>query len=99
MPLTAYDDQTSTFIVPEGGGFGVVFCPTGRSSNILATLGSELRSIASQGYVSPLQLSLLRNTSYIDSLTSAASGWRAGGREQPAAIILAVVVVVLTALW
>jgi hypothetical protein len=33
----AYDDQDSTFIVPEGGGFQVIFCPGGRSTNILAT--------------------------------------------------------------
>ncbi|KAI9833971.1 MAG: hypothetical protein M1826_005876 [Phylliscum demangeonii] len=36
----AYDDQTSTFIVPSGAGFEVVFCPAGRSTNILKTLGS-----------------------------------------------------------
>lgn len=33
----AYDDQTSTFIIPEGGGFEIIFCPGGRSTNILAT--------------------------------------------------------------
>ncbi len=33
----AYDDEQSTFAVPEGVGFEVVFCPLGRSTNILAT--------------------------------------------------------------
>ncbi|KAL1637827.1 hypothetical protein SLS56_000382 [Neofusicoccum ribis] len=33
----AFDDQTSTFIIPIGAGFEVVFCPGGRSTNILAT--------------------------------------------------------------
>ena len=33
----AYDDQDSTFIVPQGGGFQVIFCPGGRSTNIIAT--------------------------------------------------------------
>lgn len=33
----AYDDQDSTFSVPKGGGFQVIFCPGGRSTNILAT--------------------------------------------------------------
>lgn len=33
----AYDDQDSTFSVPQGGGFQVIFCPGGRSTNILAT--------------------------------------------------------------
>ncbi|EMC92171.1 hypothetical protein BAUCODRAFT_38201 [Baudoinia panamericana UAMH 10762] len=36
----AFDDQTSTFIVPAGGGFQVVFCPGGRSTNIIASKGS-----------------------------------------------------------
>lgn len=33
----AYDDQDSTFSVPEGAGFQVVLCPGGLSTNILAT--------------------------------------------------------------
>ena len=32
----AYDDQDSTFIVPEGGAFQIIFCPGGRSTNIIA---------------------------------------------------------------
>jgi hypothetical protein len=32
----AYDDQDSTFIVPTGDSFQVIFCPGGRSTNILA---------------------------------------------------------------
>lgn len=42
----AYDDQTSTFIVPSGGGWGVRFCPPGRSTNILATSKEELQSLS-----------------------------------------------------
>lgn len=48
----AYDDQTSTFIIPSGAGFQVVFCPSGRSTNILATSSSELHQLASSGTVS-----------------------------------------------
>jgi len=33
----AYDDQTSTFITPTGAGFQVIFCPGGRSTNIIAS--------------------------------------------------------------
>ena len=33
----AYDDKTSTFIVPQGAGFQVIFCPGGRSTNIIAS--------------------------------------------------------------
>ncbi|KAI1114744.1 thaumatin family protein [Nemania sp. NC0429] len=43
----AFDDRTSTFIVPAGGGWEVVFCPEGRSTNILATLSDEMRRIIS----------------------------------------------------
>lgn len=36
----AYDDQTSTFINPTGAGYQVVFCPGGRSTNIIASKGT-----------------------------------------------------------
>ncbi|KAK3643937.1 hypothetical protein LTR56_006762 [Elasticomyces elasticus] len=36
----AYDDQDSTFITPTGSGFQVVFCPGGRSTNIIGSKGS-----------------------------------------------------------
>ncbi|KAK3940586.1 Osmotin, thaumatin-like protein, partial [Diplogelasinospora grovesii] len=42
----AYDDRTSTFIIPSGGGFEVVFCPVGRSTNILTTAGDQLRALS-----------------------------------------------------
>jgi hypothetical protein len=45
----AFDDQTSTFIIPAGGGWEVVFCPAGRSTDILATFGAQLSSVASGG--------------------------------------------------
>lgn len=32
----ANDDQDSSFIVPKGGEFNVIFCPGGRSTNIIA---------------------------------------------------------------
>lgn len=35
---TAYDDTTSTFTVKQGAGFEVVFCPSGRSTNIQKSL-------------------------------------------------------------
>lgn len=46
----AYDDQTSTFITATGPGFQVVFCPGGRSTNILATkAGTTSGSSSSSG--------------------------------------------------
>ncbi|WPH03380.1 thaumatin-like protein 1 [Acrodontium crateriforme] len=37
----AYDDQDSTFIVPTGGGFEIIFCPGGRSTTIIKSKGSS----------------------------------------------------------
>lgn len=48
----AFDDQTSTFIIPSGAGFEIVFCPGGRSTNILATKHAQLEELASSGTVS-----------------------------------------------
>ena len=48
----AFDDQTSTFIIPSGGGFEVVFCPKGRSSNILAVYSKQLDQLSQSGHVS-----------------------------------------------
>ena len=48
----AFDDQTSTFIIPAGAGFEVVFCPGARSTNILATETQRLHELAESGHVS-----------------------------------------------
>ncbi|KAK5004743.1 hypothetical protein LTR60_006465, partial [Cryomyces antarcticus] len=46
-----FDDQTSTFIIPAGAGFEVVFCPGARSTNILATEADKLSQLKSTGSV------------------------------------------------
>jgi hypothetical protein len=61
----AYDDQTSTFIIPQGGGFEIVFCPAGRSSNILATFGDQMRQLAQTGHVTRDIVDLAQNVTYI----------------------------------
>ncbi|KAK8224064.1 thaumatin family protein [Phyllosticta citricarpa] len=48
----AFDDQTSTFIIPSGAGFEVVFCPGGRSTNILASNPAEMGHLTSSGHMS-----------------------------------------------
>ncbi|KAL1302738.1 hypothetical protein AAFC00_003092 [Neodothiora populina] len=48
----AYDDQSSTFIIPSGAGFEVVFCPGGRSTTILKSKAAQLSELASSGTVS-----------------------------------------------
>jgi hypothetical protein len=47
----AFDDQTSTFIIPSGAGFNIIFCPGGRSSNILTAEANNVTS-ASDGQIS-----------------------------------------------
>lgn len=46
----AFDDQTSTFIIPSGGGWEVTFCPTGRSTNILKTFKPQLEALSQAGH-------------------------------------------------
>ncbi|KAI2617120.1 Osmotin, thaumatin-like protein [Hypoxylon sp. NC1633] len=67
----AFDDQTSTFIIPSGGGWEVVFCPAGRSTNILATFTNELHQIAQGGPVPQEVLFKAMNLSYIESKQAA----------------------------
>ncbi|KAL9062603.1 MAG: hypothetical protein Q9157_008776 [Trypethelium eluteriae] len=45
-----YDDKTSTFIVPAGAGFEVIFCPGARSTNILSAESSLHSQIAGSGH-------------------------------------------------
>ena len=86
----AFDDQKSTFIVPTGGGWEVVMCPTGRSTNILRQLGKQLSEIASGGKLSSRSMSLLRNITYIEADRSAA-GRLNSGNGLTAALLLSVV--------
>ena len=53
----AFDDQTSTFIIPAGAGFEIIFCPGGRSTNILATEKQQLDELSQQGHVKRNKLS------------------------------------------
>ncbi|KAK0628210.1 thaumatin family-domain-containing protein [Bombardia bombarda] len=71
----AFDDQTSTFIIPTGGGWEIVFCPEGRSTDILATFGPQLQQIASGGSISEEVLeSYVRNKTFIESTHPSAAG-------------------------
>lgn len=88
----AYDDQTSTFVLPEGGGFEVVFCPSGRSSRILSTFGDQMRDLARTGVVTPQIEALAQNKTYI-ALKSEGSVM-----DNPSMIAL-VVVLLWACLW
>ncbi|KAH8169915.1 thaumatin family protein [Sarocladium implicatum] len=70
----AFDDQKSTFIIPKGGGWEVVMCPKGRSTNILRQLSQEMDELNNAGNLSEKTLRRLRDVQYITSDRGAASG-------------------------
>lgn len=61
----AYDDHTSTFIIPSGGGWEVTFCPAGRSTNILKTFGKQLSELTNTGNVSAQVLADTQNVTMV----------------------------------
>ncbi len=79
----AFDDQDSTFIIPSGGGFEVIFCPAGRSTTILSTLANQLRQLAETGHVSSQLLEQLKDERIVlgAGMGSGVSRVGAGGME------------------
>lgn len=76
----AFDDQTSTFIIPSGAGFEVVFCPGARSTNILTTSKEEMQQLAQQGNVNhQAALSLKRAREEVFPRSAAAGAYRLNG--------------------
>lgn len=69
-----YDDGTSTFVLPGGGGWQVTFCPVGRSTDILATFGSLISEWAASGNMSADILDAAANGTYIATHGAAAGG-------------------------
>jgi hypothetical protein len=91
----AFDDQTSTFIIPAGGGWEVVFCPEGRSTDILATFGEQLGQVASGGgKVSKAVDDAARNRTFIMTHGSGAAE-RTVGMELLALVAALAAVVVM----
>ena len=70
----AFDDQTSTFIIPSGAGFEVVFCPGARSTTILSTSRDEMLQLSQQGKVDKQATMGLKRASSGMSQRNAASG-------------------------
>ncbi|KAH7316472.1 thaumatin family protein [Stachybotrys elegans] len=68
----AFDDQSSTFIIPKGGGWEVVMCPEGRSTNILRQLGAEMSELANSGTLSEATVDRLKNATYVQAVREAA---------------------------
>ncbi|TQS32661.1 hypothetical protein Golomagni_07018 [Golovinomyces magnicellulatus] len=62
----AFDDQKSTFIIPAGGGWEIIMCPQGRSTDIIRQLGPQMYEIASGGKLSQKSLDLLASMPHLD---------------------------------
>ncbi len=90
----AFDDQTSTFIVPDGGGWEVVFCPAGRSTNILATFKQQLQDIAAGRGLTPEVLHAVTNITFINTHPSGAVSVRPVAVGMLAAVVLGVALLV-----
>ncbi|TPX17076.1 uncharacterized protein E0L32_003194 [Thyridium curvatum] len=96
----AFDDQTSTFIIPSGGGWEVVFCPRGRSTNILRTFGDQLRALAASGAVSRDALAReLGNLTYIEEHSTSGGTATAAPVSVARVVGLAVVLGLLLLTW
>lgn len=91
----AFDDQTSTFIIPTGGGWEVLFCPLGRSTNILEVFGKQLRDIASGSRLSEEMLERVTNQSWIEEVNPVK--FRGGGGVLKPSSLLVVIAVALGA--
>ncbi|PVH88912.1 Osmotin, thaumatin-like protein [Cadophora sp. DSE1049] len=92
----AFDDQTSTFIIPSGGGWEVSFCPPGRSTNILATFHDQLQALGQQGKMSKAILADCMNITIIEQAASAADENRV---DRSLSLGALVVVVAWAVLW
>lgn len=96
LTFTAFDDQTSTFILPSGGGFEVVFCPMGRSTTILTTLSAQLHELASTGHVTS---SLLADTQNITIIRGKNAGVTWEIRAWTLGVLFAAVTVAIDSGW
>lgn len=98
----AFDDQTSTFIIPTGGGWEIVFCPVGRSTNILRTFGKEMQELSQQGVVSKQVKTNAANLTLINEGGVKSSGTRTNGESGGlggASVGALVVVVAWALMW
>jgi hypothetical protein len=75
----AFDDQTSTFIIPSGGGWEVVFCPEGRSTNILNTFKPQLEELSQAGAASKAIKDACTNITIIEEAGKENAGERSKG--------------------
>lgn len=93
----AFDDQTSTFIIPSGGGWEIDFCPAGRSTNILQTFGKQLQALGQSGHMSKAIEADCMNITIIEEAAkhSGADSARLGEGKAVGALVLVVAWAVL----
>ncbi len=98
----AFDDETSTFIIPTGGGWEVQFCPEGRSTNILNTFKSQMEALSSKGVSKDLLQDAGNLTLIAEAAKSEGSSRIVGGgigRFTPGSIVALVVLVGYAVVW
>ncbi|KAG9234507.1 thaumatin family-domain-containing protein [Amylocarpus encephaloides] len=77
-----FDDESSTFVIPGGGGggFETIFCPEGRSSNILKTFKQQLQDLTS---ASPAKLGeIMQDAGNLTIIMEAAKKMSRGERSR-----------------
>jgi len=80
----AYNDGTSTFNAPAGGGWEIIFCPSGRSTNIKRTFPDEATALAYGGTIDPKDIaSQVSNVSYIEEHSTAWASTAASAHAAP----------------
>ena len=88
----AFDDATSTFIIPEGGGFEITFCPPGRSTNILQVFGAQMHALGTSGTVSQQIIQTSQNRTYIKAMNI-------GTSSRPRDLVMLVLALGMSILW
>lgn len=96
----AYDDATSTFALPSGGGWEVTFCPPGRSTNILKTFRPQLQALGElESNATEMQTDAANLTIIAEGGTENSGEKSTGERMGGASLAALVVVVAVAVLW
>jgi hypothetical protein len=96
----AYDDATSTFAVPSGGGWEVTFCPPGRSTNILKTFKPQIQIMYLPGTnTTELQIDAANLTLIAEGGKENSADKSTGERMGGASLSALVVVVAVAVFW
>jgi hypothetical protein len=95
----AYDDSSSTFILPTGGGWEVTFCPPGRSTNILRTFRQQLGALSQAGHNATALQTDAANLTIIAEGGKENSAEKSTGERMGGASLTALAVVVAVAVF